>query len=78
MPKISRITSPLHNSYQKRTPCLIIFTVNEHPVERLIPSSQVWKSPPPGHIVPAISFVFKFCRHVTVPGIILCLHRADM
>ena len=37
-----------HNPYQKRTPCRIIFTVKGHPVERQIPSSQVWEYPPPG------------------------------
>ena len=36
-----------HNLYQKRTPCRIIFTVKGHPVERHIPSSQVWEYPPP-------------------------------
>ena len=36
-----------HNFYQKRTPCRIIFTVKGHPVERHIPSSQVWEYPPP-------------------------------
>ena len=37
-----------HNFYQKRTPCRIIFTVKGHPVERHIPSSQVWEYPPGG------------------------------
>ena len=32
-----------HNFYQKRTPCRIISTVKGHPVERHIPSSQVWE-----------------------------------
>ena len=34
-----------HNFYQKRTPYRIIFTVKGHPVEWLIPSSQVWEYP---------------------------------
>ena len=34
-----------HNFYQKRTPCRIIFTVKGLPVERHIPSSQVWEYP---------------------------------
>ena len=34
-----------HNLYQKRTPCRIIFTAKGHPVERHIPSSQVWEYP---------------------------------
>ena len=32
-----------HNFYQKRIPCRIIFTVKGHPVERHIPSCQVWE-----------------------------------
>ena len=41
-----------HNFYQKRTPCRTIFTLKGHPVERHIPSNQVWEYPPPPRIVP--------------------------
>ena len=47
-----------HNFYQKRTPCRIIITVKGHPVERHIPSSQVWEYPPPG-ITSARNFEFR-------------------
>ena len=36
-----------HDFYQKRIPCRLTFTVKGHPVERHIPSSQVWEYPPP-------------------------------
>ena len=36
-----------HAFYQKKKACRIIFTVKGHPVERHIPSSQVWEYPPP-------------------------------
>ena len=49
-----------HNFNQKRTPCRIIFTVKEHPVERHIPSSQVWEYPPPGMNINVASAVLKF------------------
>ena len=36
-----------HNLYQKRTPYCIIFTIKGRPIERCIPSNQVWEYPPP-------------------------------
>ena len=43
-----------HNFYQNRTPCRMIFTVEGHPVEQHIPSSQIWKYPPPGILGDAV------------------------
>ena len=48
-----------HNFHQKRTPCRITFTAKGHPVERHIPSIQVWEYPPP-RVFRSFSVVFAW------------------
>ena len=56
-----------HNFCQKRTPCRIIFTVKGHPVERHIPSSQVWEYPPQGWACSQEPFLRDSLRLTTLP-----------
>ena len=68
-----------HNFYQKRTPCRIIFTAKGHPVERHIPSGQVWEYPPPPGVdmsTQSSPWHYHCCRVVLQVVLHICnLHR---